>query len=131
MNSTPTLQKLQSSSNIQIPIHRADGKRIGKVKGQVFYKSVKSSRHLLRHPIAWAIDESSLEEAKQAGAIMVQIRDIETGAIFRSLISDIETKGFTFNRGCGLQIGLRLEDWVEVQKDREKPKKLHRFVSRV
>jgi len=125
MDSTLTLQNTQPPFINQIPIHRADGKRVGKVKGQIFYKSVKSSRHLLRHPVAWAVDISSLEEAKQAGATMVQIRETETGAIFQSSISDIESKGFTFDRGCGSQIGLRLEDWVEVQKDREKPKKLH------
>ena len=90
---------------MQIPVHRADGKKIGQVKGQVFYKSVKSSRHLLRHPVAWAVDTSSLEEAKQAGATIVQIRDTN-GAIFRSSISDIEAKGFTFDTGW------RLSNWI-------------------
>ncbi len=51
---------------------------------------------------------------------MVQIRDTETGAIFRSSISAIKSKGFIFDRGFGNQVGLRLEDWVEVERKTEK-----------
>ena len=106
---------IQLKNDDRFPIHRADGKVIGEVVGQVFSKPVKGSRHMLRVPPAWAVDAVSITQAKQAGAKWIEIHDQESGAIYRCSMANFERHGFAFDRGFGGQIGLALERWTEIK----------------
>lgn len=93
----------------------AAGKIVGFVKDGVFHKSVRASRHMLRRPLAWALDLQSLKDAEAAGARRVALHDRESGRVYEAAISLIRQRGFVFNRGHGQQIGLPLAHWHVVR----------------
>ena len=67
-------RKRQSQSN-PTPIYRADGRAVvGRVEGDTFHKSARSSVHMLRRLRAWAADVDAL--------------DLDTGAIYRAALVD-------------------------------------------
>ena len=92
------------------PIY-AHGKVVGHVEAGAFVKRVRASVHMLRRPMAWALDVQSLKDAQDAGARFVEIRDQDTGCTYRASIVRILEKGFVFERGHGRQIGLALQHW--------------------
>jgi len=90
---------------------RAGTQVVGVVRAGVFYKTVRSSRHMLRSPRAWAFDTQSLRDAKRAGAAWVELRDADTGNVYRASVAEIERYGFEFDRGFGRQVALELSRW--------------------
>lgn len=84
---------------------------IGYVKGQVFHKNVVASKHMLRKPPAWAFDVDTLDQAEEAGAKWVQLRDVEGGREYVAAIGYIRANGFAVSRGHGKQIALPLGSW--------------------
>ena len=84
---------------------------VGVVEGQVFHKNVIGSKHMLRRPPAWAFDLETLDQAEQAGARWVRVRDAETGREYEAAIAYIRAKGFDVNRGHGRQVALPLGEW--------------------
>jgi hypothetical protein len=99
-----------------IPVHAENGRVVGKVEGDTFYKSVKGSKHFLRVPPAIAFDVISLDDAEEAGAEKVVVTDQETGTVYKSTIQHIREHGEKFNRGFGDQIFLVLEGWVKSKR---------------
>jgi hypothetical protein len=68
----------------------------------------------LRKPPAIAFSVESLNQAEAAGAVRVEVKDRDTGAIYRASIKHIREKGFPVNRaGFEPQIALSLEGWVK------------------
>jgi hypothetical protein len=111
-----------SSKTGYISIHL--GKRVvGKVKGDVFIKSVKASKHFLHFPPAIAFDVDSLRQAGEAGEHSVRVIDTESRRVYLSPISTIWAKGIEVDRGYGRQIALPLEFWS--RGDRQSTKQLH------
>ena len=94
----------------RVPI-RVNKKIVGYVERDTFYKNLRASAHFLRVPRAIAFDTATLEDAARAGARYVQVRDIETGRVFRQSIATIRARGFRVARGFGEQIALALELW--------------------
>lgn len=84
---------------------------IGYVKGQVFHKNVVASKHMLRKPPAWAFDVDTLDQAEEAGAKWVQLRDVEGGREYVVPIATIRARGFLVTRGHGRQVALGLGHW--------------------
>lgn len=87
------------------------GRVVGVVRGGVFEKTVKSSKHFLREPRAIAFDETSLGDAQVYGASQVKVNDADTGRVFTASMKTILESGFSLNRGYGNQIALTLEHW--------------------
>lgn len=98
----------------QTPIY-AGVKVIGHVKGDVFYKTIKGSKHILRRPPALAFDVQSLEEAEQAGARKVEVLDTETKNRYVAQLAHVWEKGFRLNRGFGEQIALPMTGFICVR----------------
>ena len=97
----------------RIPIYIAGKKRpVGHVEGDVFHKNIRFSEHALRRPPAIAFDVQSLEDAEQAGARRVHVRDTETNTVYKSTMSQIWRAGFDLDRGFGKQRALILSAWV-------------------
>ena len=94
----------------QIPIF-VNGRPVGHVEGDTFYKTLRASIHFLRRPPAIAFDVSSLYDAQDAGATKVHITDIETGRKYVARIADILRDGRRFDRGFGEQIYYLLTRW--------------------
>lgn len=94
-----------------VEVRSADGRVVGEVRGHVFYKTFKGSRHMLRKPRAICNDVVVLEAAERAGAREVQERDTETGRLYVASIQTIRAHGFIINRGHGEQLALCLNRW--------------------
>jgi len=97
-------------------IRRRDGRVIGKVQGQVFYKRIRGSKHILRVPPAIAVDTEALRAAEHLGAREVLVEDTENGTLYRASIAMFWEHGFEFNRGFGDQVGLPLHRWKVQRK---------------
>lgn len=92
-------------------IFAGNGKVVGEVCGRTFRKTFKGSRHMLQKPRAIANDVAVLEDAERAGAVEVEERDTETGAVYSTTIATIRAHGFRVNRGYGEQIALAVNRW--------------------
>jgi hypothetical protein len=88
------------------------GKVIGHVAGDTLHKTVRSSKHQLRCPPAWALDCHSLDDAERLGAQRVEIQDLDSGQTYTASIPLIRQFGFTLDRGWGKQIALPLQLWT-------------------
>ena len=107
---TSSLKRQSKQSGI--PIYRADGVTvIGRVEGDTFYKSARSTVHLLRRPRAWACDLDALDQARAAGADWVELYDRDTGATYRAQLVEFYRRGVRVDRGHGLQLALPLTCW--------------------
>ncbi len=103
------------NKNTPIPIY-CQGKPVGRVVGDTFYKIVYGSKHFLKIPKAIAFDVSTLHDALNAGATKVQVTDIETGNIYKASISHIFKNGFRVNRGWGEQVALVFDGFIHIRK---------------
>jgi hypothetical protein len=83
---------------------------VGRVEGDVFHKSARSTVHMLRRPRrAWACDVDALDQARAAGAEWVELFDQDTGATYRAALVEFYRRGLRVDRGHGLQLALPLE----------------------
>lgn len=110
-----------SKSSHKKPVYRSDGRVIGNLVGDTLIKSVFGSRHMLRTPKSWAVDTVSVMQAKEAGAKNIEIRDRETGSIYRSSFENFLRYGIHLDRGFGKQIALPLEKWSVIHPGESSP----------
>ena len=93
-------------------IYLDNGKPVGYVERDTFYKHVKASIHQLRIPPAWACDVTILEQVEELGTIWMVLIDDETKLTWKTSIQAFWGKGsFEINRGYGRQRVLPLEYW--------------------
>lgn len=109
----------KKSSNSPVTIYAGNGKAVGTVKGDIFYKRIQGSKHLLRQPPAIAFDICTLEQAKKAGAKNAKISDTETETTYTAELEHILEHGTRFNRGWGEQIYLPLNGWIKKVKTKK------------
>jgi hypothetical protein len=115
MSTSKFTNKSRNSKCQSEPIY-ANGRVIGQVRRDTFYKSI-ASNHYLRKPPAIAFSVESLNQAEKAGALHVEVKDRDTGTIYRATITNIREKGFSVNRaGFEPQIALSLEAWTKRTK---------------
>jgi hypothetical protein len=98
----------------------AGGRKVGEVRGEVYHKTVRTSRgHMLQKPPAWAFANSVLDEVERLGARTVVVEDLDTGRVWRAALADVRAHGFAVHRpGWEPQTGLPLGRW---QQDGEEP----------
>lgn len=90
----------------------AGGRVVGEVSGGVFKKTVSGSRHFLIRPRAIALDVDSIRQAKEYGAVGIEITDRETGTVYSCDMGNFARYSFDLNRGFGAQKALTLDRWV-------------------
>lgn len=95
-----------------LPVYTQNGKLVGQVIGDTLVKTVHSSRHLLRKPKAWALDVTSLNQARALGAQRVKLCDADTGVTFEATLQAFDLCAFDLDRGFGQQRALPLEQWA-------------------
>jgi len=95
-------------------------KVVGVVEKDTFEKKVDSSKDLLRTPPAITFDELALSKAEELGASKVKVEDTLTGISYYSTINAIRSRGFSFNRGFGSQVGLALSEWSKNEESQVK-----------
>jgi hypothetical protein len=85
---------------------------VGCVKGDTFHKTIKGSRHILFHPRALALSVESLKQAESFGARAIEIRDTESGLIYRATLEHFKRFCFELKRGTfEPQRALMLDRW--------------------
>ena len=99
---------------------KLDNKVVGTVSGDTLSEQVDSSKHFLRTPPAIAFDELALSKAEELGASKIKVKDKLTGITYYSSIEAVRSRGFTFNRGFGNQIGLSLTEWSKNEESQIK-----------
>lgn len=87
------------------------GRVIGHVSHGRFIKNVSASRHMLRKPPAWAFGLNSLMEAEAAGAWIIELRDKDSGKVYRASLKAVRQYGFEIRRGYEVQLALTLRHW--------------------
>lgn len=93
------------------PVYAASGQVIGTIEGDAFTKRVKSSKHMLRQPPAWALDDAVLRDLAGQGVARVVYIDTETRRTYCTTVDTFASKGRAFNRGAGAQVFLALGYW--------------------
>lgn len=93
------------------PVYAVSGQVIGSVEGDTFTKRVKASRHMLRQPPAWALDDAALRDLAARGVTRIVYIDTETGRTYRTTVDTFASKGRPFNRNYGAQVLLTLGYW--------------------
>lgn len=93
------------------PVYAVSGQVIGTIEGDAFTKRVKSSKHMLRQPPAWALDDAVLRDLAARGVTRIVYLDTETGRAYRTTVAEFTGKGRLFNRGAGAQVFLTLGYW--------------------
>jgi hypothetical protein len=74
-------------------------------------KRVNSALHMLRLPEpSWAFDEAKLLEAEGDGVKRIEVHD-EAGNVWWSSLAYVLERGQVFDRGCGRQVRLPLNQW--------------------
>jgi len=116
-----------SNSTKKIQICAGNGKVVGAVYNGVFTKKIKGSKHILRKPPAIAFDVCTIEQAKEAGALRVQVTDIETCKVYSASLERVLEKGTFFNRGFGEQVFLPIVYWQLANENEPQAEQLTLF----
>ena len=101
-----------------IKIHNNSGRKVGYVgfddDGTLrFHKTITGSKHMLRKPLAIALDSSIFAQLKLFGCEYIEVTDWETGFVYVATVEQFEEKSLEINRGYGLQLALPLQDWMK------------------
>ena len=91
------------------PVYSATGRTIAIRRGEVLYKELYGSKHMLQRPRGWGFDSDVL--GTLASPLVIQITDRETGCIWRASVADFRRWGVAVNRGYGAQVCLPLPYW--------------------
>lgn len=94
------------------PILDLRGVMVAALWGGTLRKIVHGSRHLLRRPVpSWAVDLHALAEAKRLGAVLAEVRDLDSGLTYSAPVSEFDRHGLPLDRGAGPQVALPLGYW--------------------
>jgi hypothetical protein len=91
-----------------------DGKIIGDIEGGVFTKRVNGKVHMLREPMAWAIDQRAYEEHVKKACHTIVIIDTENGTKYKVSTKVFDEKRVFMNRGFGPQYYLVMKWWQTI-----------------
>lgn len=92
-----------------------DGRQIGVIRGDTFYRRFKTS-HVLRQPEpALAIGEHALAQLQAAGVTMLEYHNVETGFTYRASLSHFLAASTPIDRGYGRQRALVLNGWMRIR----------------
>jgi hypothetical protein len=88
---------------------------VGHVTEGVFKKNIDFTQHVLLQPPALAFSVDSLEQARKAGARLVEVKDRQSGIVYRASMATLRDRGFIIKRGgYELQLALVLSDWTKI-----------------
>lgn len=87
------------------------GSIVGRVIDRIFIKDVFGSRHMLRQPMAWAIDADIFDRVIIPNCNSIHIVDRETNTRYAVGVKTFIEKREILNRGHGRQYFLELIYW--------------------
>jgi len=87
------------------------GSVVGIVTNRIFVKEVIGSKHMLRQPMAWAIDADIFDRVIVPNCYSIHIIDKETGTKYVAGVKTFCEHRQIINRGYGKQYLLELIYW--------------------
>ena len=92
-------------------VRNNSGKVVGRIEDKVFIKEVYGSKHMLRMPVAWAIDCDIFDRVISPLCFSIHIIDKESGKRFIAGVKTFREKYQRLNRKHGDQYYLELIYW--------------------
>ncbi len=96
-----------------------DDVRHGRIVGDTWHKTARSSIHALRLPKpSWAVDGADLDAALRCGAEWLEIADLDTDRIWRCRLGAFSEYGKRIDYGRGAQVALAWAYgiWLQVRR---------------
>lgn len=93
-------------------VRNKQGRMVGTIEDRIFRKEVHGHTHMLRKPMAWAIDADIFDLVIAPNCYSIHIIDRDTATKY---ICDVETfkeKGQKLNRSFGEQYYLEIIHWT-------------------
>ena len=99
---------ITETSNI---VRNKQGRVVGKIQDKVFLKEAYGNKHMLRKPIAWAIDCDIFDRVVKPLCYSIQITDKDTGHKYIVGVKTFNENKQKINRKYGDQYYLELIHW--------------------
>jgi hypothetical protein len=101
-------------------VARFDGRVAWVVDCRALRRTIDGSRHLLRCPPGIAFDATEYERLR-GEFDRIEVKDRESGIIFRITASEFDARRELLDRGYGRQYYVRLEHWQTTQGGYQPP----------
>lgn len=107
MTQSPTRATIEDTALVR----NKQGRVVGRIENRVFIKEVYGHLHMLRKPIAWAIDADVFDKVISPLCYSIHIIDRDTGHRYICGVNIFREKRQTLNRKFGDQYYLELVHW--------------------
>ena len=97
-------------------VRNKQGRLVGQILDRVFVKEVYGNKHMLRQPMAWAIDCDIFDRVVFPNCLSIHIVDKDTGYRYVCGINTFREKSHRINRKYEAQYYLELVHWVVREK---------------
>jgi len=92
-------------------VRNRQGSIVGRLENHIFIKEVHGNKHMLRQPIAWAIDADIFDRVIVPNCWSIHILDRDTGTRYVAGVKTFQENKQTLDRGHGKQYFLELIHW--------------------
>lgn len=92
-------------------VRNRTGRLVGKIQDRVFLKEVYGNKHMLRKPVAWAIDCDIFDRVIKPLCYSIHIIDKDTGCRYICGVKTFLENSQKINRKYGDQYILELLHW--------------------
>lgn len=92
-------------------VRNKNGRFVGQVKDGIFIKTVYGTRHMLKEPMAWAIDKDIFDSVIAPNCGAIHIIDTENGKRYICGVKTFTANRKLLNRKHGDQYYLELVYW--------------------
>lgn len=95
-------------------VRNKQGRMVGHISDRVFIKEVYGNKHMLRQPMAWAIDCDIFDKVIAPNCLSIHIIDKDTNTKYICGVNTFRTNCHKINRRFGNQYYLELIYWVVI-----------------
>lgn len=97
---------------MQSVVRNKQGSVVGQINNRIFIKQVHGNKHMLRQPMAWAIDADIFDRAIKPNCLSIHIIDRDTGYKYVTGVKTFNEKKKVLDRGHNPQYYLELVHWI-------------------
>lgn len=93
-------------------VRNKSGTIVGRVENRIFIKEVHGDKHMLRRPMAWAIDADIFDRVIKPNCLSIHILDRDTKVRWVTGVNTFLNNKQDLERGHGKQYFLELVHWI-------------------
>lgn len=93
-------------------VHNKGGTVVGRVENRVFIKELHGDKHMLRRPMAWAIDADIFDRVIKPNCFSIHIIDRDSKVTWIVGVNTFLNNRCVLERGYGKQYYLELVHWI-------------------